>query len=101
MEKTKKRKFWQCAHLEREYDDLGKYAWCHSRECNSRECICDSIFEMNVCPYFKKGESSCFLEYSDYDKMKVAEFLAKIKKEQDEIEAKERALYEQLKKKYG
>lgn len=100
-EEAPKKKVWRCANLENECDMMGcKYAWCHAKDSPHRECNCGSIFVMQHCPWFTKGEKAVMLTYNDYDEREVQEYLAKMHKEQEEKDAAERALYLQLKKKF-
>ena len=47
---------YECAYFEYEYDDLGKYCWCHNRESGRRECHCGYIYAQQFCPFYKKGD---------------------------------------------
>lgn len=95
-----KRKFYSCYHFEFEYDDLGKYRWCHSKESGCRECRCENIFQMNACPHFKKTGNGYFLKMDKHDKASVEKFLSELKAEHDKLEVDERALLKYLKAKY-
>lgn len=46
---------YECAHFEFEYDDLGKYSWCHCKNMPTRECDCHYIYAQQFCPCFEKG----------------------------------------------
>jgi len=95
-----KKKVFDCAHFEFEYDDLDKYRWCHNPDSGCRECMCDDIFQMNVCPFFKRGNRASFLEMTDYYKDSVKQFLEKIQQKAKEKEIEERAMLKYLKEKY-
>jgi len=49
-----KTKIYPCKHFEYEYDDWGKYCWCHNRDNPSRECDIEYKFCMDLCPFFEK-----------------------------------------------
>ena len=96
----KKTKVYECAHYEYDYDDLGKYCWCHNQSIPGHECNAGRIYCQKFCPGYKKGKfmGSCVI--SDWDKKDAEEYKKKIASETKEAETKERALYEYLKKKY-
>ena len=98
---NKKTKVYECTHFEYEYDDLGKYCWCHSKKMHCRECPFESTYAQIVCPGYEKGEYRGEWEIRDWEKKEAEDFLHKLAAEQKDIEEAERALYEQLKKKYG
>lgn len=62
MAKSNKKHIYECEHYEYEYDDLGKYAWCHSKDCLSRECIVDYKFCQDLCPFYKKNTEGRFID---------------------------------------
>lgn len=95
-----KKKVWQCAFYERDYDDLGKYSWCHNPKSGVSECDCENIFVKQVCPCFEKSKQSCFLEMNNHDKQLVDEYLKKRAEERKNQETKERELLKYLKAKY-
>lgn len=98
---SKKTKVHVCAHYEYEYDDLGKYSWCHSKKIHCRECPFNTIYAQIVCPGYEKGKYRGEWEIGNVEKKEAENFLHKLAAEQKDIEEAERALYEQLKKKYG
>lgn len=53
---SKKVDVYECAFFEYEYDDLGKYSWCHCKKMPSRECDCHFIYAQQFCPCFDKGK---------------------------------------------
>ena len=99
----KKTKVYECKHYEFDYDDLGKYNWCHNDSISSYECIvpCRGFYSQQFCPGFKKGNLRGQWVISDWEKKEAADFKSQIAKKAIETEAAERALYEHLKKKYG
>lgn len=75
----KKVRVYECKHFEFEYDDLGKYCWCHNPEHPGRECDVDYKICMQYCPYFSKNEDEYVLiEVSDHEKAVVAEAKKKL-----------------------
>ena len=86
MAKSNKKRIYECEHYEYEYDDLGKYAWCHSKDCLSRECIVEYKFCQDLCPFYKKNtEGRCIdIELNDRDKEIREECRAKLKKKAEE-----------------
>ena len=97
----KKTKVYECTHFEYEYDDLGKYCWCHSKKMTRRECPFESAYAQIVCPGYEKGKCRGEWEIGDWEKKEAEDFLHELAEKQKGIEEAERALYEQLKKKYG
>lgn len=98
---AKKRRFYDCANHEFEYDDLGKFHWCHARIFGESECICGQVWSMQYCPCYKKGKLRGTFEVSKFDEEEAENFKKEIAKRKNEIEATERAEYERLKRKYG
>ena len=99
MSNKGKKKWWRCAHFERDYDDWGKYSYCHNKDCPHRDCVADNIFQMSVCPFFKKGEVSGFFDSTGYEKG-MEEFKKRMESEMKQKEIEERALLKYLKEKY-
>lgn len=68
MNRKKTKHIYECEHYEYEYDGFDKYAWCHSKECLSRECIVDYIFCQDLCPFYKKNsEGRCIdIDFDDH-----------------------------------
>lgn len=100
MIKKGMKKYFQCSHYEFEYDDLGKYCWCHNKNIPSRECMCKNIFQMNACPGFNRGERFSFLTMTKEDKLDLKKFKEQLMKEAQDREVEERALLKYLKSKY-
>lgn len=69
-EDVKKIRVYECEHYEYEYDDLGKYAWCHSRNCLSRECIVDYKFCQDMCPFYARNAAGRYVEIEDDERLK-------------------------------
>ena len=101
MKAKKKTKVYECIHYEFDYDDLGKYHWCHNRNIPGHECnVGRGIYCQKFCPGYKKGNLRGSWVISDWEKKDAEEYKKKIAAEAKEAETKERALYEYLKKKY-
>lgn len=66
MNSKKTKRIYECEHYEYEYDDLGKYAWCHNRECLSRECVIEYKFCQELCPFYKKNTEGRYIDI-DFD----------------------------------
>jgi hypothetical protein len=66
MAKSNKKRIYECEHYQYEYDDWGKYAWCHSGDCLSRECIVDYTFCQDLCPFYEKNREGRYI-YIDFD----------------------------------
>lgn len=97
----KKKRVYECAFYEYEYDDLGKYYWCHNADIPERECNAGrSYYCQQFCPGYKKGRLCGTHEISDFEKKDAEVYKAKLKKDAEVLEAKERALLAYLKKKY-
>lgn len=97
----KKTKVYECAFYEYEYDDLGKYYWCHNPDIPERECNAGrGYYCQKFCPGYKKGCLRGSWEISSWEKKEAREYKEKLKKEAEVIEANERALLAYLKKKY-
>ena len=62
MAKSNKKRIYECEHYQYEYDDWGKYAWCHSNECLSNECIVDYKFCQDLCPFYKKNAEGRYID---------------------------------------
>lgn len=97
---SKKKKFWKCGHLRYACDDYGKYTYCNCQDAPYNYCPAKNIFQMSVCPCFKKGKKSLFFE--DYGKYEsgMNEFKENMEREMKRIEQEERREYERLKKKF-
>lgn len=101
MNAKKKTKVYECIHYEYDYDDLGKYHWCHNRNIPGHECnVGRGIYCQKFCPGYKKGNLRGSWVISDWEKKDAEEYKKKIAAEAKEAETKERVLYEYLKKKY-
>ena len=101
-DKKKKVQVYECEHYEYDYDDLGKYHWCHNQHIPSRECtVGTGIYCQKFCPGYKKGNLRGSWVISNWEKKDAEEYKKKIAIEAKENETKERALYEYLKNKYG
>ena len=74
MANGKKTKVYLCEHYEYEYDDLGKYCWCHNHEIPKRECDVDYIYCQQFCPGYKKGQLHGEWEISNHDKEMAQEY---------------------------
>ena len=98
---TKKVQVYECDHYEYEYDDLGKYSWCHSRDIDCRECKFEHIYAQQVCPCYKKGKLRGEWIPGSNELKEAEDFLHDLAKKQKEVEIAERELYEKLKQKYG
>ena len=96
----KKKKFWRCGHFEYDYDGFGKYTYCHCQNAPYNCCPADNIFQMSVCPFFKRGKESFFFE--DYGKYarEMNEFKESMEREMKRVELEERAELKRLKEKY-
>ena len=93
-------KVYECLHYEYEYDDLGKYSWCHSNDMKCRECKFEHIYAQQACPCYKQGNLRGEWTPSKNELKEVEEFKKQREKELQEQEIAERALYEYLKSKY-
>ena len=100
MANGKKTKVYLCEHYEYEYDDLGKYCWCHNHEIPKRECDVDYIYCQQFCPGYKKGQLQGEWEITNHDKEMAQEYQAKVLEEMRVREIEERALLKHLKEKY-
>jgi len=99
--KEKKTKVYECIHYEAEYDDLGKYYWCHNSSIPCSECnVGRGYYCQQFCPGFKKGNYQGEWVISDWEKKEAEEYKAKIVQEAKEKEIAERAMLKYLKKKY-
>ena len=109
-QKSKKTRVYKCEHFEFEYDDLGRYCWCHNPKNPSRECDVQWKVCAKYCPYYKKktGRSAyVMIELNENDKELMAEAKKKLEAwkaaRAAEKAAAEKAEYEtylRLKKKY-
>lgn len=70
MAKSNKKRIYECEHYEYEYDDWGKYAWCHSKDCLSRECIVDYKFCQDLCPFYEKNQEGRCIDIDFDDRCK-------------------------------
>jgi len=73
-DKPKKESVYECAHFEYEYDDFGKYCWCHNEKSGTNECDCDRIYAQQFCPFYKKGKLRGKWVISDEDINAAEEF---------------------------
>lgn len=64
-EDAKKIRVYECEHYEYEYDGWGKYAWCRSGDCLSRECIVDYKFCQDMCPFYARNTAGRYVEIED------------------------------------
>lgn len=97
----KRKRVYECAFYECEYDDLGKYYWCHNADIPDRECNTGrGYYCQQFCPGYKKGRLCGTWEISDWEKKEAEEYKDKLKKKAEVLEANERALLAYLKKKY-
>lgn len=111
VNKSKKTRIYECAFFEFEYDDLGKYCWCHSPKNPNRMCDVHWKVCSKFCPYYKKktGRNAyVVIELDENDKELMAEAKKKLEKwradrkiEKEEAEKAEYKMYLRLKKKYG
>lgn len=71
-----KTKVYECAHFEYEYDDLGRYCWCHNKNMPSSQCEipCRSIYGQQFCRGYKKGSLRGEWVISDWEKKEAEEF---------------------------
>ena len=91
-------KVYECLHYE--YDDLGKYPWCHSKDINCRECKFKHIYAQQVCPCYKRGKLRGEWIPQGQEVEETEEFKKLRAKELQEQEAAWRSLYGYLKAKY-
>lgn len=98
----KKTKVYKCAYYEYEYDDLGKYCWCHNGKMPRNECnvVGKGFYCQQFCPGYKKGNLKGSWVISDWEKDEAKKFKAKMVNEAKQKEAEERALLKYLKEKY-
>ena len=97
----KKTKVYECYHYEFDYDDLGKYCWCHNRDIPCQECnVGKGFYCQQFCPGYKKGNLKGSWVISDWEKDEAKKFKAKMVNKAKEKEAEERALLKYLKEKY-
>ena len=99
--KAKKTRVYECAHYEYDYDDLGKYCWCHNSDIPDRECnVGRGFYCQQFCPGYKKGELKGSWVISDWEKEEVEEYRTRLVNEAKKREIEERALLKHLKEKY-
>lgn len=91
---------YECKHFEYEYDDFGKYCWCHCPESGHRECPSKYIYAMQFCPCFKKGKLRGTREITEAEIEQAQKFKRMMVNEANERELKERAMLHYLKEKY-
>lgn len=97
----KKTRVYECFHYEAEYDDLGKYYWCHNRDIPGHECnVGRGFYCQKFCPGYKKGRLCGTWVLSDWEMEEAEEFKKKIEQERKDKETEERALLKYLKEKY-
>lgn len=98
----KKTKVYECYHYEYEYDDLGKYCWCHNGKMPRNECnvVRKGFYCQQFCPGYKKGKLRGSWVIEDWEKKEAEEYKTKMVNEAKEKEAEERALLKYLKEKY-
>lgn len=68
--KTEKMRIYECEHYKYEYDGFDKYAWCHSKDCLSRECIIEYKFCQDLCPFYKKNAEGRYIDIDFDDRCK-------------------------------
>ena len=70
MNSKKTKRIYECEHYKYEYDDQGKYTWCHSKDCLNKKCIIDYIFCQDICPFYKKNTEGQHIDidFNDYYK---------------------------------
>lgn len=73
-----KTKIYECAHFEYEYDDFGKYAWCHNCDSGHSECPSDYIYGMQFCPFYRQGKLRAEREVTEYEKACALKFKSKM-----------------------
>ena len=103
-----RQRVYDCAYYEFEYDDLGKYYWCHNPDNPNRQCDVHWIFCMKFCPYFKRKPGSYrVFEVTERDRQLMEEAKKNLEAWKSEKAAAkaaaEKAEYEtylRLKKKY-
>ena len=100
MKTKKKKKVYHCKWHEQVYDDLGKYSYCNSSKINCIECKFKYVYAEQACPGFEKGILAGKWEISPSEKKELEDFKKQHKKELQDQEIAERALYEYLKQKY-
>ena len=78
----KKTKVYECYHYEYEYDDLGKYCWCHNGKMPRNECnvVRKGFYCQQFCPGYKKGKLRGSWVISNWEKKEAEEY--KTKKEE-------------------
>ena len=91
---------YECKHFEYEYDDFGKYCWCHCPESGHRECPSEQIYAMQFCPRFIRGKLRGTWELDAYEIDYGKKFKEQMVKEANERELKELATLKYLKRKY-
>ena len=91
---------YECKHFEYEYDDFGKYCWCHCPESGYWECPAEQIYAMQFCPCFMRGKLRGTWEPDAYEIDYGEKFKKKMVKEANERELKEFAMLKYLKRKY-
>lgn len=97
----KKTRVYECFHYDAEYDDLGKYYWCHNKNIPERECnACRGFYCQKFCTGYKKGRLRGTWVLSDWEKEEAEKFKKKIEQERKDKETAERALLKYLKEKY-
>ena len=97
----KKTRVYECAHYEFDYDDLGKWHWCHNRDIPCQECnVGRSFYCQKFCPGYKKGKLKGSWVISDWEKEEVEEYRTKLVNEAKKREIEERAMLKYLKEKY-
>ena len=97
--KKGQKKWWRCAHFEYDYDDWGKYCYCHNKDCPHKDCRAENVFQMSVCPFYAKGKESFVLDPSGYEDG-MREFKERMEEDAKKKEIEERALLKYLKEKY-
>lgn len=97
----KKTRVYECAHYEFDYDDLGKWHWCHNRDIPCQECnVGRGFYCQKFCPGYKKGKLKGSWVISDWEKEEAEEFKKNIEQERKNKEIQERAMLKYLKEKY-
>lgn len=94
-----RRRYYQCRFFRAYYDDLERLRLCERDGSGSGECICKSIFQFGLCPYFEKGGTYFYLKPSESDLESAREFAMRAERERDErktMELAERAAAKRL-----
>jgi len=97
--KSRNRRVYDCEHFEFEYDDWGKYAWCHCMDNPDRECMVEWKTCIDLCPFYKKKKGSYrMFEYTKTDEYLRKEFKEKLADKFNEVERRFASLTNELKR---